>query len=118
MMQISPLIRSVLTTFFRHDRFYALFSITGSETEYLYYSHILRPLRSLICGRSFSGQLPDLLMKEDLCIECGLGLSVTGGVALDNDDLLAWNSTVGEANAILSALKDRLGEEGRWIIFF
>ena len=49
----------------------------------------------------------------DVCIECGLGLSVIGGVALDNGDCVAWNYTVEEqANQVLTGLREHLGEEG------
>jgi hypothetical protein len=69
-------------------------------------------------GNNFLGRLPELMKTEDLCIECGLGLSVAGGVALDNGDLIAWNCTVEEANRILGWLKKKLGEDGQWIVLF
>jgi hypothetical protein len=50
--------------------------------------------------------------KEDLCIECGLGLAVAGGVALDDGDLIVWTFTVEDANRILTVLQQTLGEEG------
>lgn len=101
--------------FLRHDRKYCIFPVTGRDEEFLYYSHMSRPLRSLMFGRNFLDQLPGLMEREELCIECGLGLSVKGGVALDTGDLIAWHCTVEEANRILIALKQKLGEEGRWI---
>jgi hypothetical protein len=69
----------------------------------------------LIFGHGFLLKLPGLLEKEDLCIECGMGLSVAGGVALDDGELLAWNTTIHEAESILSALKKAMGDAGYWI---
>ncbi|MDD1691424.1 MAG: hypothetical protein LUQ66_12305 [Methanoregula sp.] len=110
-----PEILAIHTAFTRHERRYCLFSVTGRDEEFLYYSHTSRPLRSLMFGKKFLGQLPNLMKKEDLCIECGLGLSVAGGVALDAGDLIAWHCTVEEANAILAGLKRKLHDEGQWI---
>jgi len=117
-MAASPGIRSIHVTFERHERRYCIFSLKSSDEDLLYYSHQSRPLRSLMHGKDFTGQLPELMKNGDLCIECGLGLSIQGGVALDNGDLLAWNCTVEEANAILVALKESLGENGDWIMLF
>jgi hypothetical protein len=110
-----PVIRAIHTTFTRDERRYCIFSVDGREEEFLYYSHTSRPLRSLMLGKNFLRQLPGLLEKEDLCIECGLGLSVAGGVALDNGDLIAWHCTVEEADRILTAIRQHLGDEGQWI---
>jgi hypothetical protein len=63
-------------------------------------------------------KISDLLENRDLYIECGLGLSVAGGVALDGGDCVAWHYTIAEANRMLSKLKDVLGEQGRWIELF
>jgi hypothetical protein len=56
--------------------------------------------------------LPYLVEKEDLCIECVMGLSTTGRVALDNGDYFAWHYSVEKANLILDALRENLGAEG------
>ncbi|MEI6294347.1 MAG: hypothetical protein WCP36_11725 [Methanomicrobiales archaeon] len=112
------LIRTIHEIFTRHDRRYSVFSVTGRDEEFLYYSHVTRPLRSLVFGRNFTGQLPHLMEKKDLCIECGLGLSVTGGVALDSGGCVAWQCSVAEANQVLTGLKERLGEEGQWVELF
>ena len=90
----------------------------GREEDFLYFSHLFRPLRSLMFGKDFHDQLPYLLENNDLCIECGLGLSMTGGVALDDGEIIEWNYSVGEANLILGALMERLGKEGSWIQLF
>jgi len=67
-------------------------------------------------GNNFQKQLPALMENKDLCIECGLGLSVAGGVALDDGDLIAWHCTIEDANRILSALRQTLGDDdGQWI---
>lgn len=104
--------------FSRHDRQYCIFSVNGRDEEFLYYSHRSRPLRSLMFGRDFLGQLPRLMEKEDLCIECGLGLLVAGGIALDSGDCIAWHCPVEEANRVLDGLKEKLGDEGQWIELF
>lgn len=117
-MMPSPVIHTVHAAFGRHERRYCIFTLRGCGEDFLYYSHLSQPLRSLMRGCDFTGQLPRLMQKEDLCIECGLGLSVKGGVALDNGDCIAWNCTVEEANAIIASLKEYLGTEGRWITLF
>lgn len=117
-MTALPPITAVHRQFVRDERRYCLFSVASRNDNFLYYSHMYRPLRSLMFGSGFLDQLPSLMEKEGLCIECGLGLSVAGGVALDNGDLLAWNCTVEEANAILAGLKKTLGNDGEWIELF
>ena len=117
-MASTPMIQKIHQTFSRHDRLYCIFSVTGRDEEFLYYSHMSRPLRSLMFGRNFLGQLPRLMAKEDLCIECGLGLSVAGGVALDDGDKIVWHCTVEEANRVLTDLRERMGAEGQWIELF
>jgi len=62
--------------------------------------------------------IPELVEDGDTCIECGLGLSVIRGVALDDGDCVAWNCTVEQANEVLTGLMEHLGEEGRWIELF
>lgn len=111
-------IRRIYTTFNRHDRRYSLFSVLGLEEDFLYYSHMFRPLRSLMIGRDFNGQLTHLMENEDVCIECGLGLSMTGGVALDEGEIIDWNYPISEANQVLVALRETLGKEGDWVRLF
>ena len=117
-MTPAPTIPSVLMTFTRHDRWYCFFSIASRTGEFLYYTHREKPLRSLMFGDHFVDQLPGLMKKDDLCIECGLGLSVKGGVALDDGDLIAWHCTVDEANALLVALQKTLGNERERVTLF
>lgn len=116
-MTKTPVVRTIHRSFTRHERNYCIFSVEGHDNDYLFYSHTSRPLCSLMYGVDFPGQLPDL-MEKDVCIECGLGLSIKGGVALDDGDLIAWNMSVHEANLILSALKQKTGNEGKWIALF
>jgi hypothetical protein len=111
-------IRKIHTVFARHDRQYCIFSIAGGEEEYLYYSHRSLLLHSLIFGMDFLGQLPHIIKNEDLCIECGLGLSVAGGVAFDSGDCVEWNCSTADANQVLLELKEKLADMGRWIEFF
>jgi hypothetical protein len=111
-------VSSIITIFTRHDRWYCIFSIAGRPEEFLYYTHRNKPLRSLMFGDHFVAQLPGLMKKEDLCIECGLGLSVKGGVALDDGELIAWHCKVEEGNEILAGLKEMLGENRQWIVLF
>jgi hypothetical protein len=117
-MSPRTVIRDIHPVFSRHDRLYCIFSVYGRDEEFLYYSHRLRPLRSLMFGRDFVSHLPRLMEKEDLCIECGLGSLVAGGVALDSGDCIAWNCPVEEVNRVLGGLKEKLGDEGQWIELF
>jgi len=112
------LIEKIHHIFVRHDRNYCIFSVIGREEKFLYYSHRSRPLRSLLFGRDFVDRLLQLMKNEELCIECGLGLSIAGGVALDSGDCVEWHCSIAEANRMLSKLKDVLGEQGRWIELF
>jgi hypothetical protein len=72
----------------------------------------------LFFGKDFMEKISDLLENRDLCIECGLGLSVAGGVALDGGDCVAWHCSIAEANRVLAPLKEILRDEGRWIELF
>ena len=117
-MSPRPVIQHIHPVFSRHDRRYCIFSVNGRDEEYLYYSHMSRPLRSLMFGRDFVSQMPRIRENEDLCIECGLGLSVAGGIAHDNGDCIAWHYSVEEANRVLDCLKGKLGDEGKWIELF
>ncbi|MFA4825621.1 MAG: hypothetical protein WC593_10750 [Methanoregula sp.] len=112
------MIHEIHPIFSRHDRQYCIFSVYGRHEEFLYYSHMSRPLRSFMFGRDFICQLPRLMENKDLCIECGLGLSVAGGVAFDNGDCIAWHYSIEKANQVLFALSEKLGDEGRWIALF
>ena len=117
MTTASPPVR-IHSLFDRHERRYCFFSLQGDDNTFLYFSHREKPLYSIVYGRSFLETLPGLLENDNLCIECGLGLSVAGGVALDSGDCAAWNCTVEQANLVLTGLKEHLGETGRWIELF
>jgi len=117
-MTSKPLVTTIHAAFFRHERRYCLFAVSGRKKEFLYFSHTTRPLRSLMAGNDLATRLPELLENRELCIECGLGLSITGGAALDDGGLVAWGCTIEDANALLESLKDRLGEDGKWIELF
>ncbi|MFA4875834.1 MAG: hypothetical protein WC586_00345 [Methanoregula sp.] len=111
-------IRTVHYHFNRHNRRYCLFSLEGDDKDFLFFSHTKKPLRSLVFGRNFQKKLPGLMEDKNLCIECGLGLSVAGGVALDSGECIAWNCTVEQANHVLTCLREHLGDEGPWIELF
>lgn len=113
-----PAVSSVNARFVRHHKQYCFFSVAGRTEDFVYFSHPEEPLRSFMFGTGLRDQLPELMKREELCIECSLGLSIDGGVVLDGSDLRAWHTTVDEANAILAALKERLGEDGQWIRLF
>jgi hypothetical protein len=112
------LIEKIYSIFVRHDRNYCIFSVHNSADTYVYFSHLSQPLRSFIFGKDFLEKIPELLENRDLCIECGLGLSVAGGVALDSRDCVEWHYTIAEANRVLLKLKNVLGEQGIWIELF
>jgi hypothetical protein len=117
-MQTGTDIREVYRIFSRNNRWYCLFSVTGRTEEFLYYTHDARELRSLMFGNDFRARLPHLMENEELCIECGLGLAVMGGIALDNGDCIAWNCETNEANGILTRLKAKLGDAGGRVRIF
>jgi hypothetical protein len=113
-----PVIRADYLTFHRHDRRYCIFMAEGREEEFLYCSYHSLPLRSLVFGRDLTGAVSGLLEDEALCIECGLGGSVGGGVSNDGGNCIAWHFSIGEANRLLTALRERIGEDGQWIELF
>nr|WP_320161858.1 hypothetical protein [uncultured Methanoregula sp.] len=117
-MACGAVIRTIHDSFDRHGKRYCIFSLDGNDTPFLFFSHTEKPLRSLVFGRDFLRKIPELVEDGDVCIECGLGLSVIGGVALDNGDCVAWNYTEEQANQVLTGLREHLGEEGRWIELF
>lgn len=118
MTEAHPVVSSINARFIRHHKQYCFFSVEGRTENFIYFSHPSEPLRSFMFGTGFLDQLPGLMKREDLCIECSLGLSIDGGVVLDGSDLRAWHTTVEETNAIIAALKENLGEDGQWIALF
>jgi len=114
----SPVIRRIYGTFIRHGRWYCFFSVEGQTADYVYYSDRSMATRSLLSGKDFGGQLPELMKKEDQCIECGLGITVERGIILENREQNIWHFSAEEANAILTSLKQYLGAEGTWIRLF
>jgi hypothetical protein len=101
--------------FERHGRRYCFFSLFGNDDTFLYFSHTEKPLRSIVYGRGFLEKLPALLENEDLCIECGLGLAIAGGIALDGNEIVDHGCSAEEANRILLLLAEHLGDQGLWI---
>ena len=99
----------------RDDRDCCLFSPAGSHHDFLYFSHRDRALRALFYGDGFIDEIPRLLQEPGLCIECGLGLRIIGGVSLDGPDCIAWNCSRDAANRILAGLMRCMGEEGGFI---
>lgn len=99
-------------TFHRHDRRYCVFRPEGREEEFLYSSPGSRPLRSLVSGRDLTRPVSGLMQDEALCIECGLGGLGGGGVSPDGGDRIVWHFSLDEANRLLTALRERMGEEG------
>lgn len=105
--------------FFRHDRDYCIFSIEGKPYEFLYFSHREKDLRSLFYGSGFLDTIPQIEQeKPDLCIECGLGTRIKGGVSLDEGDIVSWHCSSKKANGILLALCNILGDDEGWIRTF
>ncbi len=113
-----PVIRAGYLTFRRHDRQYCIFRTEYREEEFLYSSHQSLSLRSLVFGRDLTGPVSRLMEDAALCIECGLGGAVGGGVSNDGGNCIAWHFSIGEANRLLTALREQMGEEGQWIELF
>ena len=104
--------------FDRHERRYCFFSLKGDENTFLYFSHKEKPLYSLVYGRDFLKSLPRLLENDSLCIECGLGLAIAGGIALDGNEAVDYGCSAEVANRTLHNLREQMGPEGSWIRFF
>jgi len=117
MTTASPPVR-IHSLFDRHERRYCFFSLKGDDNTFLYFSHREKPLFSLVYGKNFLDKLPGLLKNDDLCIECGLGLAIAGGIALDGTEAVDHGCSADEANRTLHLLREHLGKEGSWIQLF
>ncbi len=117
-MPQSVTIGKIHSVFTRHDRNYCIFSLHNFADTYIYFSHTSHPLRSLFFGKGILEQIPELQKNHDLCIECGLGTSIKGGVSLDGKDCIAFNCSVRDANRIITRIKDYLGDHGSWVELF
>lgn len=100
---------TILLQFFRHDRNYWIFSLTDNPYTFLYFSHTKRDLRSLFYGTGFLDEIPRLQEKPDLCIECGLGTRIRGGVSLDSGEVAAFHCNRKSANRLIGKLRERSG---------
>jgi hypothetical protein len=102
--------------FFRHDRNYWIFSLTGNPYMFLYFSHTRKDLRSLFYGTGFLDKIPRLKEKPDLCIECGLGTRIRGGVSLDNGEVVTFHCNRDSANRLIGKLRKSSGSPELWIL--
>ena len=114
----SPPVVRIHSLFDRHERRYCFFSLEGDENTFLYFSHQEKTLYSLVYGKNILEKLPGLLENNSLCIECGLGLAIAGGVALDGNEAVDHGCSAEVANRILHDLREEMGPEGSWIRFF
>lgn len=104
--------------FDRHERRYCFFSLEGDDNTFLYFSHKEKPLYSLVYGNNLLLKLPGLLENDTLCIECGLGLAIAGGIALDGNEVVDHGCSADVANRALHLLREQMGNEGSWIRLF
>lgn len=105
---------SILRRFARHEREYWVFTLGNGPEEFLYFSHRTCDLRSLLYGSGFFEEI--LRIEEEkphLCIECGLGTRIRGGVSLDGGEIVVWNCSVPSANEILKDLREKCGNDER-----
>jgi hypothetical protein len=111
-------IQEILMQFSHNDREYCIFSLQDTPDMYLYFSHRERPLRALFFGKDFRDEITRLAQQSDICIECGLGTRIHGGISLDGADSVSMNISLEEANVIITLLKNRLNPGGEWIAPF
>jgi hypothetical protein len=111
-------ILEILMLFSHNDREYCVFSLRDTPYTYLYFSHRERPLRALFFGKDFRDEITQLVQQSDLCIECGLGTRIRGGISLDGADSVSMNISLEEANVIITLLHNRLNTGGEWIVPF
>ncbi len=95
----------ILRQFTRHDRNYWVFSIPSNPHTFLYFSHRKKDLRALFYGMGFKEEIPRIEQEPDLCIECGLGTLIKGGVSLDGGDVVDFNCERETANRIIGQLR-------------
>ncbi len=96
---------TILRQFTRHDREYWIFSVQGNPHTFLYFSHRKKDLRALFYGNSFTDEIPRIEQDAGLCIECGLGTRIRGGVSLDGGEVVAFNCERGAANRLVGRLR-------------
>jgi hypothetical protein len=120
-MRIPPAagISDIFMEFTRHERRYYVFSVNDSPFTFLYFTHLReRSLRALFYGEDFLPAIRTLWKNEQICIECGLGTRIKGGVSLDRDELVASGFSTEEANKLIEQLKEmRPGDHNFFLCF-
>jgi hypothetical protein len=102
--------------FTHHGRRYYLFSVYEDPSSFLYFCRLEGlPLRSLIFGDDFDAALPSMMKDESICIECGLGAKIKGGISVDGDMLVEFTMTREQANQLLDDLRRLLPEDDAFL---
>jgi len=83
-----------------------LFTLESSSEEYLFFQNETKSVRSIFFGQHFADRIPGLRENpKNECIECSLGLDISGGISIDETDQVEFGISVEEANNIIDCLK-------------
>jgi hypothetical protein len=94
-------------SFTQDGKIYILFQCDSSPHDFLYFSHLVKPLRSLFFGSGLAQKVAAAREMRQSCIECHIGTGFEGGISLDGTDLVELNYTKNQANTLIAELKTR-----------
>ncbi|MHA1744940.1 MAG: hypothetical protein ACTSWW_03005, partial [Promethearchaeota archaeon] len=96
--QRKPDIEKIHLVFKHHNQEYVLFTVTNSPYDYIFFQNEAKTVRSIIFGY-FAERIPRLMQDPKIeCIECSLGLDISGGISIDGKDQVEFGISVQEAN--------------------
>ena len=105
----TPKIEAILLEFTHHTQKYILFSLEASSEEYLYIQNKTKSVRSILFGKHFADKIPQLIKNpQNACIECSLGLDISGGISIDGNEQVEFGISVEEANLIVDCLQTHI----------
>ena len=109
MSKFAFLVKEIHSIFTLKLRKYIIFSLKNDDRIFLYFIHRKRPIKGLLYGRNFLGDIPKILEDPSVdCLECNLASQITGGVSFEDGDIIENNMSIEECNEILTELKKEL----------
>lgn len=99
-------IDTINLVFKHHSQDYVLFTMTNSPNDFIFLQNETKNVRSMFFGHNFAERIPILIQDpKNECIECSLGLDISGGISIDGKDQVEFGISVEEANSIIDGLK-------------
>ena len=101
-----PNIEAIHLIFKHHNQEYVLFTLNKSPHDYIFFQNEAKNVRSIFFGKNFAKRIPLLIQDpNNECIECSLGLDISGGISIDGKDQVEFGISVEEANSSIDGLK-------------